>query len=627
MVTPFNTPEFEHFIEDISSKAPLKKEAVKQAGHFWQQITGLTSQEKERTITTVQKAIQNLHSRLSTLKSVTLADDQVSDVTKKIEVLRTVLFGTKLEKVPSYQRFQALMELTNRFADTLTAHPEYSCTPVEVEIAGTKWTAWQLEGHYLLLGCADSMQGIPLFSDTLLASNYHETLCISAINEDTSYYREEQKVFLLLHVDPRTVVHTEEQDMGTPRFKENTMQERTEWYDTARRMMEVSSEIDTAHSRLRTLLNHVVGSSDIEIQPYTTLDTFNRLAIQLHDRLDPLGASVEDRLNKYLKNPTPNNETELFNAIYENEDLSDIDQEALEELLTAYTQAARSLKTEIVRAQIIDTIEEIDLEDKELILQALRGEVEIEESKAEQLANEYQLPNIAPEDFESLLLGETLRQSVDISELDKYRHLVSRPRLILNELMQILAPIDSQSSQDRLTALFPKLDDKISRASKKEREELIQAKEYLKQALDPKALYKMLFPASTEGSQNIREKLYSLEQQLRRIPPSFKGISSDSTKEVEFLTSPNRLLSPETLTSQTSELISPDEHDWNEINLDLEATGGGKTGGVYPTGIVISQKVLNNLSQIERLNLGSRAQLNALFTYAKDHSLPIFIKP
>lgn len=137
----------------------------------------------------------------------------------------------------------------------------------------------------------------------------------------------------------------------------------------------------------------------------------------------------------------------------------------------------------------------------------------------------------------------------------------------------------------------------------------------------------MLFPASTEGSQNIREKLYSLEQQLRRIPPSFKGISSDSTKEVEFLTSPNRLLSPETLTSQTSELISPDEHDWNEINLDLEATGGGKTGGVYPTGIVISQKVLNNLSQIERLNLGSRAQLNALFTYAKDHSLPIFIKP
>lgn len=315
--TPFDRHAFEDLVYEIAGDAPLKQEHVERAGHVWHQIRSLRSNDKDRTIKLVQKTLTELHSKLESLNPTDIhATAERADVSLRIEVLRTMLFGTKLAAIPSYQRFQVMMELANRFADTLTSHPEKSCAPIQVPIDGKIYTAWQLEGHYLLFGSADSMQGVTGFSDTLLDSKYHETLCISAINETAAFFMEDQKVFLVLHVDPKTVVHTQEQDLRSPRFKENTLQERTEWYDAARRMMAISGEIDTAEQALRGILHHQSGFSPQESVPYTDLDTFNRLCILVEEKLKGLPNSVLSQVMLYLQLPdSPELLVQFFDAV------------------------------------------------------------------------------------------------------------------------------------------------------------------------------------------------------------------------------------------------------------------------------------------------------------------------
>ncbi len=604
MVTPFDSRAFKDFIEEIASDQPLSKETAAKAPGIWKQIAGLTSQEKDATITLVQKTIKVLSS--------------TPDTAQKVEVLRTVLFGSTLEHIPSYKRFQVMMELANRFADTLASRPEKTCKPTEVALDGQKFTAWVLPEHFLFLGCADSMRGIGGFSDSLLASNYSETLSISAVNEHTAYFMEEQKVFLVLHVEPHTVVHTQEQDIRSPRYKENTMQERTEWYDTARRMMTISGEIDSAEQAFRGILNHAPGAA--VFVPYTLLDRFNRLTIQLFQRIEPDDANLE----KYLKRPTPNNLSKLV------ENLSSKDADELEELLIEYTQVGRELKTELVRYRIIDALMHTDVPEKEEVLGILRGTKSPLEDPddVDRLIDGCNLPDVDEEEFAELLQGADIKGIPDREELEKARSLVNRPRLKLGMLIRTLVPIYEQGL-DPVSELFPGLESAMKRLKpgSKEYNELVQARAYLTDVLQPQKLFKMLFPTSKEESQGVVGKLHSLEAALQAVPATFRGWDSDENEEMDFVSWPESLVSPQELVGQTGAALSESEFGWNEINLDIEATGGGKKGGVYPTGIVISQKIFNELDKLERFKFGSETELKAVFEYAKAHLLPVFIKP
>ncbi|MFQ5729633.1 MAG: hypothetical protein ACE5GN_04670, partial [Waddliaceae bacterium] len=64
------------------------------------------------------------------------------------------------------------------------------------------------------------------------------------------------------------------------------------------------------------------------------------------------------------------------------------------------------------------------------------------------------------------------------------------------------------------------------------------------------------------------------------------------------------------------EALSPLGYDWNEINLDLEATGGQR-GGVYPIGLLLNRKMIEGKQPHE---------LEQIFAYARKIGLPIFVK-
>lgn len=134
-----------------------------------------------------------------------------------------------------------------------------------------------------------------------------------------------------------------------------------------------------------------------------------------------------------------------------------------------------------------------------------------------------------------------------------------------------------------------------------------------------KQLYESLFNKKDETEiYDIMSKLNELWDQTENFLERFEGVN-DRWDDVTFPTSPERLMSPQEIALQTSRYLSPDDYNWNEINLDIEASGGGKKGGVYPIGLLMDQQL------IERLI--SKGDPNNIFQYAKDHNLPIFFKP
>ncbi|NGX43653.1 MAG: hypothetical protein K940chlam7_01952, partial [Chlamydiae bacterium] len=257
-------------------------------------------------------------------------------VTAKIEILRTMLYGSGLEEMPSIRRFKAFVDLANSRAESIVDATGYSeeIATLEAKLQGTgldksarqkkeerlvhlkekveQWesaglkareetvgsdtfTVWSAPESYLFFGCADTPSGITGFADQLLESEYYETLCTSAITEDTGFFKEEERLFLMMHINPDTIVHAQERDLRSPRFSEDKNWQRTEWYDLARRNIRLTGEIDSAHRAfVGVCLPHLFGEEPTTDPVSTDIDRFNRLTIQM--------ATLPDEKKKIAQN-------------------------------------------------------------------------------------------------------------------------------------------------------------------------------------------------------------------------------------------------------------------------------------------------------------------------------------
>ncbi|MFQ5729519.1 MAG: hypothetical protein ACE5GN_04070, partial [Waddliaceae bacterium] len=336
----FEYKKFESFVDEITGLPPnqvasQKEDLVKKAEAFGKDIKQLSSKDKKASIIKIQEAQRNLYQQIGQSEhSISAQKAPPSKVAAKIEILRTMLYGSGLEEMPSISRFKAFVDLANSRAKSIVDATGYSeeIENLQKELQGTgldesarkekeerlallkerveQWrsaglkprdetvgsdtfTVWSVPESYLFFGCADTPSTIMGFVDQLLKSEYYETLCTSAITEDTGFFKEDTRLFLMMHVNPDSIVHTQEKDIRSPRFSEDMKWQRTEWYDVARRNVHLTGQIDSAHRAfIGVCLPQLFGEEPTTDPVSTDLDRFNRLKI----RVDGLPKCIGDRI-------------------------------------------------------------------------------------------------------------------------------------------------------------------------------------------------------------------------------------------------------------------------------------------------------------------------------------------
>ncbi|NGX43652.1 MAG: hypothetical protein K940chlam7_01951, partial [Chlamydiae bacterium] len=92
---------------------PQKEGLVKKAEAFGRDIQQLNSADKKDSITRIQRALKELYKQVGQSEhSISVTKTSPSkEVTAKIEILRTMLYGSGLEEMPSIRRFKAFVDL------------------------------------------------------------------------------------------------------------------------------------------------------------------------------------------------------------------------------------------------------------------------------------------------------------------------------------------------------------------------------------------------------------------------------------------------------------------------------------------------------------------------------------
>lgn len=286
----------------------VRPDLIQQSRYLGKTIKQLKGTEKRDAVDQIQNALQQLYLEredIKTRKPMQASTNQEYDIlTAKMGLLRLVLYGEDLTKIPAYRRFQMMMELTNRCAQSLVRSADLPV--VDVEVGGKTYQFKTLPESYLLFGSADVAPDVIDFSDRLLQSRYNETLCISAISEDTEFFQQEYRIFLVLHVDPEAVVHTQERDIRSPKWKEDELSARTKWYDQNRRFIGFAEKVDTIYQHFRRYVQpHLLNEADDSSGPVSTdIDRYNRLKI----RLDQMYETVSQKARLSVENYSPNRE-------------------------------------------------------------------------------------------------------------------------------------------------------------------------------------------------------------------------------------------------------------------------------------------------------------------------------